>query len=466
MYYRICDNIALRSWKFIPRTYIVKNDWLAKGLSKEVFDMLLLCDGEHDLTPNAMTASLEKQRLIVRCAKGERPSDWSMHKTYENRYFAKMNFMITGKCNFNCLHCFNAADNAPLMTEWSFDDAVKLLDQARDCGIQAFTITGGEPMAHPRFMDIIREIYKRNMFVDEINTNGWYITQEILDQLTQIGCNPLMKISFDGIGFHDWMRKREGAEERTLDAIRLCTENGFKVMAQTQVNRRNLESLIPTAERLNSLGVSKIRLIRTSEAPRWAENAPDSCLTIEEYYDTMLDFLSEYKDSGMNMDIEIWEFMMAFPRTKSFQLCAIICRSGHIKYTDPKCKATRTMIGVTSSGMVVPCLQFSGYYEEHGIKMENLHEMSLQEILSGGEYMSEVCTNLYKFSKANTKCAECKYFGWCTGGCPALGLLFTGDRRGSDLSKCVFYKNGWYKKCVQTMEGWRNLTPVEELEKQ
>jgi len=111
MYYRLTDNIALRSWQFVPRAYYVKNDPFAKGLSKEVFDMLRLCDGEHDITPNAMTNSLEKQRFIVRCEKGDHPSDWSRLKTCENRYFPKMNFMITGKCNFNCLHCFNAADS-------------------------------------------------------------------------------------------------------------------------------------------------------------------------------------------------------------------------------------------------------------------------------------------------------------------------------------------------------------------
>lgn len=464
MYYKLSDNIALRSWKFIPRAYYEKDAPFAKGLSKEEFDMLLLCDGEHDITPNAMTDSLEKRRFIVRCEKGDLPSEWSRLKVCDHRHFPKMGWMITGKCNFNCLHCFNAADNAPLMTEWSFEDAVKLLDEARDCGIQSFTITGGEPMVHPRFMDIIREIYKRDMFVDELNTNGWYITQDILDQFAEIGCRPLMKISFDGIGCHDWLRNRRGAEERALNAIRMCVENGFRVMSQTQVNRRNLDTLIPTAELLNSLGVSKIRFIRTTEAPRWAENAPDSCLGIEEYYGVMLDFMSKYKDSSMNMEIEVWQFMTAHPESKSYYLEAIHWPDGNYKHTNPRCRGTRGMVCVTSTGMVVPCMQFSGYYEEHGIKMENVHDTPLREILTGSEYLTDVCTNLYKFRKANTKCDNCEYFRWCTGGCPALGLLFTGDRRGSDISKCLFYQNGWYEKSVRAMEGWRNTTTVKELE--
>ena len=63
-------------------------------------------------------------------------------------------------------------------------------------------------MVHPEFMDIVREIYKRNMFIEELNTNGFFINQKVLDEFAGIGCYPLIKISFDGIGCHDWIRDR------------------------------------------------------------------------------------------------------------------------------------------------------------------------------------------------------------------------------------------------------------------
>ena len=340
MYYRLLDNIALRSWKFVPRAYYVKDDPYAKGLSKEEFDTLLLCDGEHDIAPDDMTNILEKRGFIEKCEKGASPSEWSMHKSYDHRYFPKMNFMITGKCNYNCLHCFNAADNAPLMTQWSFEDTLKLLDQAKDCGIHAFTITGGEPMIHPGFMDIVREIYKRGMFLEELNTNGYFITPEILGEFADIGCAPLIKISFDGIGCHDWMRNHKGAEQRTLDAIQLCIDNGFEVMAQTQVHRRNLDTLLPTAEKLDSMGVSRMRLIRTTEVSRWAENAPDSCLGIEEYYGAMLDFMSGYKNSGMKMDIVVWQFMKAHPGQRRTALTPCFAKAENTRLPTPYARAT------------------------------------------------------------------------------------------------------------------------------
>ena len=220
-----------------------------------------------------------------------------------------MNLMITGKCNYNCLHCFNAADNAPLMSEWSLPDAEKLLDDARDCGINAFTITGGEPMCHKNFFEIIEGIYSRGMFVEELNTNGYYITRETLEKMRKIGCEPLIKISFDGLGYHDWLRNRKGAEEDALRAIKLCVENGFRVKVQTNVHKKNAESILPTAEMLDSVGVDEMRIIRTTEAPRWNANANGLTLGLEEYYEKMLEILKKYTKGKHNMSIDTWQFV-------------------------------------------------------------------------------------------------------------------------------------------------------------
>ena len=86
------------------------------------------------------------------------------------------------------------------------------------------------------------------MYVEELNTNGYFINRQTLSRLKEMGCTPLMKISFDGIGYHDWMRSHKGAEETALRAISLCIENGFPVKVQTNMNRRNRDSMLKTAE--------------------------------------------------------------------------------------------------------------------------------------------------------------------------------------------------------------------------
>ena len=460
MTYILHETLALRSWWRVPYACYRKGVRDAQRLTKEEFELLSLCDGQTDLEDSELLSRLASCGMIETCERGERVLDPWQKMDCDNRYFPAMNWMITGKCNYNCLHCFNASDNSPLMAEFSLEEAEKLLDEAQRCGINAFTITGGEPMCHKDFLPIIEGIYKRGMFVEELNTNGFYINQAVLDRMKEIGCYPLIKISFDGLGHHDWLRNRKGAEEDALRAIKLCVDNGFRVKAQTNVHRRNIESMLPTARFLDEMGVYEMRIIRTTEVPRWNENAKGATLELDEYFDKMLDFAREYISEEHKMTIDIWQFMTIFPKSKSYGLRAVACCEGEYKATRPVCPGNRGMIAVAANGNVFPCLQMSGYYEAKNDILGNVKQSGLRPILQMGRYLAEVCTTVGEIAEKNEECRNCPYFKYCAGGCRAVGLALTGDKMGVDLSKCLFYKKGYYEKVVHAMGNFRNNTPI------
>lgn len=463
MYYRLKDNIALRKWRYVDRAIYVKGIDHALSVSPKDFELLLLCDGEHDVEPNPRLATLLAQNYIEECQKGDRANDWSLLHEYDNYYFPKMNLMITGKCNLNCLHCFNAKDNAPLNTELSYEDVINILDQAKDIGVHTFTITGGEPLVHRRFLDIVKAIYERDMYVFELNTNGLLINQAMLDEFKKIGCNPLIKISFDGVGYHNWIRQHPKAEEITLKAIELCIKNGFRVKAQVQVNRKNVDVMMKTAQLLNDMGVVEMRIIRTTEAPRWEKNSPQSSLTIEEYYSRMLEFANEYIHSDMKMVIDIWQFVRLYPRHKTYNLVPIACNKDEFNIRIPMCKGNRGMIAVSSHGEVVPCLQMSGYFLEKGISLGNLFKTPLKQLVKDSPYLNLAMAPLFKQIIENDKCGNCKYYKACTGGCPALGLLYSpnSDFYHEDITKCIFFENGWYNKVIDVLKDWKLENPLD-----
>ena len=466
MYYRITDEVALRSWTDRGFAYYRKGIRKPLPLPAHLAETMLRCDGEHDIETTPTVMYLVLKGLIEPCGAGEKPSSWSAYHRCDNVCFPMINLMVTGRCNFNCLHCFNAADNAALMTEWSFADLLALLDQAQECGVTSFQLTGGEPMVHPRFLDLVREIYRRDMTVFALNTNGSHLTQEVLDELRSIGCDPEMKISFDGIGFHDWIRRRKGAEESALAAMRLCVENAFRVQANTQVNRKNVHTMLPTARLLDDIGVHAMRLIRTTEVPRWEANAPDACLGLEEYYARMLDFCRAYAASGMGMDIETWQFVGMRPQDRSFYLKPVKFASGSHHNGGYCCNCTHIMAAVTSEGEIVPCNQMSGYLLKLGISLGNLHTTSLRELLSDGAYTRIANMDAQDLAAAGHKCATCPHFSYCGGGCRALGLLFSGETttRGltyEDPAKCLFFEGGWYDRVREALDGWTNLSPID-----
>ena len=130
MHYVLNPNIALRSWRLVPFAYYIKGERNARGLKSEEFDFLSACDGKTVL-PSAADSPLAEKFLangFIRIAEnGEETEPWSRPRLCYNRYFPAMNWMITVKCNYNCLHCFNAADNAPLQSEWTAEEAESCL---------------------------------------------------------------------------------------------------------------------------------------------------------------------------------------------------------------------------------------------------------------------------------------------------------------------------------------------------
>lgn len=459
--YILNPNIALRSWHLVPYAYYIKGVRDAKGLKKEEFEFLTQCDGAAEVDEDLPLAEKFLRSGFIAPAKdGDALSEWQKPLYCDNRYFPAMEYTITDKCNYNCLHCFNAADNAPLTNEWTLEEAKSLIRQAQRCGINAVTITGGEPMLHKQFFEIMEEIYRCGMYVGEINTNGHFINQEALNRLKALGASPIIKISFDGIGHHDWLRNRKGAEENALGALRLCKENGFRIWAQTNVHRLNIDTMLPTARLLDEMGVDQMRIIRTSESPRWKENAGDACLGVDEYYGRMYEFAAEYVKEPHTMDIDIWQFLTLFPGRRTFRVRPVECKEGEYRDSLPVCRGNRGKVAVAANGNVYPCMQLSGTYDLRGEQLGNCKTDGLQPLLKSGRYLDEVCTTVKTFAEHNEKCAGCKYFKYCVGGCRALAVALTGDKFGSDPAKCAFFKMGYYEKICALLDGWKNAAPI------
>jgi len=461
------ENIALRSWRLVPFACYYKGSSRASGLSEEEFHLLLKCDGKTEVEENGLSTGLLERGMISRCEKGEKTlSRWQTYRDCDNRYMPMMNLQITGRCNYNCMHCFNCRDNTPLQSEISLEKIGSLLDDCEKCGIGSFTITGGEPMLHPHFKEIMREIYKRGMFVFDLNTNGFFINRETLDFMRSVGASPLMKISFDGIGFHNWMRGVPEAEKRALDAISLCIEEKIPVKVQMNVNRMNRETVLPSLELLDEMGVGETRIIRTTDAPRWIENARGQSLTTEEYYDFTLDVIPKYASKPHKMAVTVWQVMNYNPVRREYALAPLAMKHKGYRQSLPVCTGARGMIAVGANGNVYPCMQQQGFFEQQGIVLGNVFTDGLQSVLRDSEYMKTVCYTVGDRVKDCKDCRECRYLKVCGGGCPALGIITNGNRPEgcllADRTKCVFFRDGYDRKFEKAMKGIKSIDGLSQ----
>lgn len=89
-----------------------------------------------------------------------------------------------------------------------------------------------------------------------------------------------------------------------------------------------------------------------------------------------------------------------------------------------------------------------------------MKEEGLKKFLQSGDYLDSVCTTVGDLKEKNAKCAGCKWFKYCAGGCRLLGLIFTGDVYGADNTKCIFFEKGYMEKLQEAMPGYRNASPI------
>ena len=217
--------------------------------------------------------------------------------------------------------------------------------------------------------------------------------------------------------------------------------------------------MLPTAKLLAGMGVSEMRIIRTTESPRWLQNAGDACLTLEEYFDEMTAFLHDYAQTGCDMHIDVWNFAHLWPNRKQYRVRAVECKDGEYRDSLPVCRGNRGMAAVGANGNLYPCHQMSGYFEQHGWILGNVKTDGLQKHLREGEYLGKVCTTVGELKANNAECASCRWFRYCCGGCRAVGLALTGDELGPDRSKCLFFRGGCAEKLHNALPEYRNITP-------
>ena len=452
MYYRVNENYALRAWKYVNN--VVYNRYLPNPIrvDDDTFELLKCCDGDHDLPESEVLKNLMRQGIISPCRQGGQPSGWSKYRKYDHRFMPGINLMVTGKCNYNCRHCFNSSDNADRMQEWDYDALLDLLDQASDCGVHTITLTGGEPMLHPRFNDIVRAIYDRNMVLVRLLTNGHFLNEDTISLFKELKASPQIIVSFDGVGHHDWMRRYPGAEEDALRVFKLCASSGFQTRAQTQVHRRNIDSMKATLSLLESIGVRITRIIPTVPFPRWEKNAPGASLSVEEYFDRMLDLAEWYLKDGHTMKAVMWHYLALYPSEGRYIMINDRIPDGKYHPTAPVCYHNRTKMEITCEGKAVPCIQISDYAASLGQTYDSLKDRRLADILNDGEWKNAVCMNLHHLRKDNKECDACEWFNHCCGGCRALAIVHAGKQSGKydytapDPIACHFFKGGWYDK--------------------
>ena len=457
MFYRLKPEYVLRGWEEMAWVLVKRPENQVRQLPKDMFQVLLLCDGETELSDVLLEAPMKKILTQCETEKIIEPLDYAYpleedqyYQYYHNRFIQRVFWSITGRCNFRCRHCYMDAPDA-VLGELSTEEALNMIDQMAECGVLRVDITGGEPLVRPDFWQLIDRILSYKMVIRQIYTNGWLLNEEVLNEFERRGLRPEIEISFDGVGWHDWMRGVPGAEKSVLRTLELCHDRGFDISVGMCIHRGNQSSLPQTVKILGEAGVKDIKTAAVDDTSLWRRYHEGNAMTQGEYIEAMLPYISWYYESGRPIECLELGGVARLLRDAPAEVC-VRHYDGTEKCVDCYlCGAVRWSCYITPEGRLLPCMPMTACPEQNWFP--KVQEIGLREGLSGSFYMKFTDSRIKDLMKVNAECAACSYRYECGGGCRAVALMEgEHDLMGCDRSMCMLWKNGYVDRIRRTVQ--------------
>lgn len=447
MIYKLRANYMLRGWRKYSWKLVERPDNFIWDLSQDEFQILLLCDGETDLSENILTESMKKvlrqfqeECIIEPCTERQPLKKEQYYKFFDNRYIDTILWSITGKCNYRCRHCFMDAPDA-MLGELSTEEAFDLIDQMAECGVLRVDITGGEPFVRADFWQLIDHIISRGIVVNAIYTNGWLVDNKVLDEFERRGLKPRFSISFDGIKWHDWMRGIPGAEQAALNALQLCAKRNFITDVEMCMHRGNLYTLPQTIRVLHSVGVRGLKVAKVSASTLWSKHSEGNELSEKEYIESMIQYIPQFYKAGCPIELTITN-VIKLHRDGTYEVIAERYDGTETCLDRYLCSAARWTCYLTPQGRLLPCLPMTSSPTQE--LFPKVQDIGLKQGLTDSFYMQFIDSRVKNLLAVNPECACCKHRYQCGGGCRANALV-EGDCElmGCDRTMCMLWKEGY-----------------------
>lgn len=461
MRYLLDERYLLRGWEKLPYALVDRRTGRARFISAQEMDALKLCNGKIETTlpliPQALRDMLpvfEKKGIIRPAAEGETLRPEQEYRKYPARYIRTAHWSVTGRCNYRCKHCYMSAPDAKF-GELSHAQIMKMVQELYDCGVMNVSLTGGEPLVRTDFLEIVDALLERGIRITQIYSNGALVKEPLLKALDARGVHPEFNMSYDGVGWHDWLRGIPGAEENVDRAFRLCRDMGFPTGAEMCLHQGNKHLIRESVNHLRDVGCRSLKTNPISDVGEWHKNGYGEALPMDELFRLYFDYIPKYYEDGMPLSLMLGGFFMAGPDEPERWDVPL-----YHEPRDPKkccvCNHARMVMYISPEGRALPCMSLSGMDIQQEFPL--IPEQGLARCITDSFYMDFINTRADKVLEHNPECADCIWRSWCLGGCRASGLDGSGqtDLLYKDPACCMMFKDGWIGKLVTLM---RELRP-------
>ena len=147
----------------------------------------------------------------------------------------------------------------------------------RAYGVPVLILSGGEPLMRPDLFELAHHAKSLGFYL-ALSTNGTLIDEALVAPIAAVGFDYL-GISLDGLALtHDVFRRRQGAFDASLQALRLCRDAGLKVGMRFTLARDNARDLPALLDLMAEEGIHKFYLSHLNYAGRGNKNKDKDAL--------------------------------------------------------------------------------------------------------------------------------------------------------------------------------------------
>lgn len=337
---------------------------------------------------------------------------------------------ITAACNLTCRHCWVEAESASSSLHVPEKALHRLIGEYKEIGGEGLRITGGEPLSHPAWLDLLRFACGLGFGSVAMQTNAMLFKDEDVAALRGLDYPGLsLQISLDGAtaATHDLVRG-DGAFQGVMQGIRRLSEGGLSrhISLFFTEMRHNLEEIPALLELADSFGITSVAtgaLVLCGRAGNESLVAPpgqDQYGTLLHRYETEPRFRDLYDEIGNTAALE-WLKGDA-PRTE----CCTFVENPYL----------------TPGGDLYPCV----LCHADGFAVTGVFAKSLAAAFAeGAPLWSALLKTSRRRSDAIQECRDCPGQSDCAGGCMGRAWGSRGDLLAAD-DRCELRRSIYQKK--------------------
>jgi radical SAM protein with 4Fe4S-binding SPASM domain len=219
-----------------------KDGFIVSGQTPEELDRKDIRFSYSELLPKTIREDFTPKEFRA----GKDSQDYLANHFKNNPHLTQFQVELTSRCNERCVHCYIPHENKISDIEPAlFYDT---LDQLRGMGVLSLTLSGGEPMLHPRFAEFLRKA-KDSDFSINVLSNLTLLNDEIIAEMK---ANRLSSVQVSLYStkpdIHDSITKVPGSFYKTRNAILRLIENDIPLQIGCPVMKQNKNSYVAVSK--------------------------------------------------------------------------------------------------------------------------------------------------------------------------------------------------------------------------